>query len=175
MESLRKSDDFSELLSHLNGEQARYLIVGGFALAHYGQPRYTKDLDIWVDRSAENAARVFRALAKFGAPLDAVVVDDFSEIVFQLGVEPLRVDILPGISGVDFDQAWERAEHSTYGNVPVRVIGREDYIANKRASGRPHDLRDVEALLELQSEGDERPSTTALRASAQDDDYQGDN
>lgn len=150
MESLRSSGDFRELLSLFNAENVRYLIVGGFALAHYGQPRYTKDLDIWVDRTGDNPGRVFRALARFGAPLGDVKVDDFAdpEIVFQVGVEPLRIDILPDISGIEFSDAWNRREPSTYGDVPLHVIARSDLISNKRASGRPQDLRDVEALLE---------------------------
>jgi hypothetical protein len=153
MESLRSSGDFSELLSLFNDEGVRYLIVGGFALAHYGKPRYTKDLDIWVDRSDENPARVFRALAKFGAPLEGLAAEDFadSDSIFQIGVEPLRIDILPAISGVEFPAAWERREASRYADVPVQVIGRQDYVTNKRASGRPHDLRDVETLLEAES------------------------
>jgi hypothetical protein len=127
-----------------------YLIVGGFALAHYGRPRYTKDLDVWIDRSGENPRRVFHALAKFGAPLESVSDRDFAEpdIVFQVGIEPLRVDVLTDISGVSFSKAWERREESVYGDVPVHVIGKRDYLDNKRASGRPSDLRDVEALLE---------------------------
>ena len=150
MESLRNSSDFRELLSLFNAENARYLIVGGFALAHYGKPRYTKDLDIWVDPSGDNPERVYRALARFGAPLESVCVEDFSDpdLIFQIGVEPVRVDILPSVSGVTFGDAWERREASRYGDVPVSVVGRQDYIANKRASGRPHDLRDVETLLE---------------------------
>ena len=146
----RNSGDFRELLLLLNEEGARYLIVGGFALAHYGNPRYTKDLDIWVDAEGDNPARVYRALARFGATLDGVSLSDFADpqTVFQVGVEPLRVDILAGISGVTFAEAWDDREPSTYGDVAVNVIGRGDYIANKRASGRPHDLRDVETMLE---------------------------
>ena len=144
MESLRSSGDFRELLSLFNAEKVRYLIVGGFALAHYGRPRYTKDLDIWVDRSAENARRVFRALTKFGAPVET----RDPEVVFQVGVEPLRIDLLTDITGVQFEGAWSRRESSMYGIVPVQVIGKDDYVANKRASGRPSDLRDIEALLE---------------------------
>ncbi|HEY1867243.1 MAG TPA: DUF6036 family nucleotidyltransferase [Candidatus Cybelea sp.] len=153
MESLRSSGDFRELLSLFNAENARYLVVGGFALAHYGRPRYTKDLDIWVDRAEVNAQRVYRALAHFGAPLGSLSYRDFmdADAVFQIGMEPLRVDILTDISGVEFAEAWDRRESSIYGGVPVYLIGKSDYITNKRASGRPSDLRDVEALLEDQS------------------------
>jgi hypothetical protein len=150
MESLRTSDDFRELLSSLNAEHARYLIIGGFALAHYGRPRYTKDLDLWVDPAGDNPDRVFRALARFGAALDGVSPEDFRDpdCVFQIGVEPLRVDVLSDISGMTFTAAWPRRVAATYAQLPVFVISSEDLIANKRASGRPRDLRDVEALLE---------------------------
>jgi hypothetical protein len=150
MESLRTSDDFRELLSSLNAEGAKYLIIGGFALAHYGRPRYTKDLDLWIDPAGDNPDRVFRALARFGAALDGVSPEDFRDpdCVFQIGVEPLRVDVLSDISGMTFAQAWPRRVAATYAEVPVPVISRVDLIRNKRASGRPRDLRDVEALLE---------------------------
>lgn len=153
MESLRSSGDFRELLSLFNAEKVKYLIVGGFALAHYGRPRYTKDLDIWVDRQNDNARRVFRALARFGAPLDKLTERDFEEpdTIFQVGIEPLRIDILTDISGVRFEDAWGRRENSTYGDVAVYLIAKSDYLANKRASGRPSDLRDVETLLEEQA------------------------
>jgi Nucleotidyl transferase of unknown function (DUF2204) len=150
MESLRSSADFKELLSSLNAESVSYLIIGGFALAHYGRPRYTKDLDLWVDPAGDNPERVVRALARFGASIEGVGADDFrdADCVFQIGVEPLRVDVLCDISGVTFAEAWPRRVAATYADVPVFVISTEDLIANKRASGRPSDMRDVEALLE---------------------------
>ena len=150
MESLRSSGDFRELLSHFNDENVRYLIVGAFALAHFGRPRYTKDLDIWVDPAGDNPSRVLRALARIGAPLEKMTVGDFSDedAIFQVGVEPVRIDILPGISGLVFGDAWPRRTQAEYAGVPVNVISRDDYVANKRASGRPHDLRDIETLLE---------------------------
>ena len=150
MESLRSSGDFKELLSLFNDEGVRYLIVGAFALAYFGRPRYTKDLDVWVDPKSDNPIRVFRALAKFGAPLENVTVEDFAdeETIFQIGVEPVRIDILPGISGVEFDAAWARRILAEYAGIAVNMISRDDYIANKSASGRPHDLRDIETLLE---------------------------
>ena len=150
MESLRNSGDFRELLSCFAAEGVRYLIIGGFALAHYGRPRFTKDLDVWIDPTGQNPDRVFRALAAFGAPLDGIAVADFRDpdTVFQIGVEPIRIGVLSSISGVDFDLAWQRRQETKYGDVPVFVIGREDYIANKEASGRPGDLRDIESLLD---------------------------
>jgi len=150
MESLRNSGDFRELLSRLNGEGARYLVVGGFALAHYGRPRYTKDLDVWIDPCGDNPERVFRALATFGAPLEQLSVDDLRDpdVVFQIGVEPIRIDILSSVTGLDFKDAWENREPSSYAEISVFVLGRDDLIANKRASARPSDLRDVGALLD---------------------------
>jgi hypothetical protein len=150
MESLRSSGDFKELLSLFNEEGVRYLIVGAFALAFFGRPRYTKDLDVWVDPAGDNSARVFRALAKFGAPLDNVSAEDFGDedTIFRIGVEPVRIDILAGISGVAFDGACLRRTPADYAGIAVGVISRDDYVANKRASGRPHDLRDIESLLE---------------------------
>jgi hypothetical protein len=150
MESLRSSGDFNDLLSGFNAEEVRYLIVGGFALAAYGRPRYTKDLDIWVDPLGDNPERVFRALARFGAALDGVDANDFRDpdCVFQVGVEPLRIDILNDISGLTFADAWPNRHESVYGKTPVFVISRSDLISNKRASGRPRDLRDIAALEE---------------------------
>jgi hypothetical protein len=150
MESLRSSADFKELLSLFNEESVRYLIVGGFALAAYGRPRYTKDLDVWIDPAGDNPARVYRALARFGAPLGDITAADLgdSDAVVQLGVEPIRIDILSDISGVRFDEAWPRRQASNYGDVPVHLIAQQDYVNNKRASGRPQDIRDVESLLD---------------------------
>jgi hypothetical protein len=150
MESLRSSGDFNDLLSAFNAEAVRYLIVGGFALAAYGRPRYTKDLDVWVDSVDDNPERVFRALTTFGAALDGVTADDFRDpdCIFQIGVEPLRIDILNHISGVTFADAWPKRHASTYGQTPVFVISLEDLVSNKRASGRPRDLRDIATLEE---------------------------
>ena len=148
MEFLRSSGDFNDLLSSLNAEAARYLVVGGFALAAYGRPRYTKDLDLWVDPGGDNPDRVFRALATFGAALAGVTPDDFRDpdCVFQVGVEPLRIDILNDISGITFAEAWPNRHASVYGDTPVFVISRDDFVINKRASGRPRDLRDIASL-----------------------------
>ena len=103
---------FKDLLSALNGCGAKYLVVGGYAVMLYTEPRYTKDLDIWVEPSPDNALRVFRALAGFGAPLAGIHADDFAvpDLIYQLGVPPSRVDILTSISGVDFADAWGRRQ-----------------------------------------------------------------
>jgi len=140
--------DFKEMLSALSEARADYLLVGAYALAAHGHPGATGDLDIWVRADSENASRVLRSLAVFGAPLDDLTVDDLSKpgIVFQIGVEPSRIDILTAISGVEFDHAWKNRVLIEMDGVCVHVIGREDLIVNKRASGRPKDIADVETL-----------------------------
>jgi hypothetical protein len=140
--------DFVEMLSALSAAGARFLIVGAHALAAYGTPRATGDLDIWIDAAPENAARVLRALTEFGAALFDLTVEDLSkpDTVFQLGLPPCRIDILSSISGVEFNDAWPRRLEVTIAGLSVGVIGRSDFIANKKASGRPKDLMDIDLL-----------------------------
>lgn len=142
------SRDFVEMLSALSAAGARFLIVGAHALAAHGVPRATGDLDIWIQATPDNAARVFEALRSFGAALLDLSVDDLwkPETVFQIGLPPSRIDILSSISGVDFDDAWTRRVEVRIGDLHVGVLGRTDFIANKRASGRPKDLLDLELL-----------------------------
>ncbi len=140
--------DFAEMLSALSEAGAEFLIVGAHALAAHGAPRATGDLDIWVSPTPANARRVMQALTAFGAPLHDLTLDDLtrSDTVFQIGVPPSRVDILTGVSGVQFDDAWLRRMPLDVEGAAMAVIGREDFIRNKRATGRPKDLADIEAL-----------------------------
>jgi len=140
--------DFAEMLSALSEAGAEFLIVGAHALAAHGVPRATGDLDIWVRPTPTNARRVLRALASFGAPLHDLTLDDLTkpDTVFQIGVPPSRVDILTGITGVRFDDAWPRRVALDLEGAAVSVIGRSDFIANKRATGRLKDLADVDGL-----------------------------
>ena len=140
--------DFKDMLSALSEAGADYLVVGAYALAAHGFPRATGDLDLWVRPTTDNAARVWQALAAFGAPTSKITVEDFStpDIVYQLGVAPRRIDILTSISGVEFDQAWQSRKSIELDGLAVPVIGRDDLLANKRASGRPKDLADAETL-----------------------------
>jgi predicted nucleotidyltransferase len=144
------SPDFKELLRALNEKEAEYLIVGGYAVMKYTEPRFTKDLDLWVGNSSENAARVYRALAEFGAPLqkDGLVPADFTsdDMTYQIGVPPVRIDILTHISGVRFAEAWQNRVASTFFGLPVHFISRNDLIVNKRAAGRSSDLEQLEHL-----------------------------
>jgi hypothetical protein len=127
---------------------AEYLVVGAHALAAHGRPRATGDLDIWVRPTAGNARRVHAALAAFGAPLDELTVEDLTQpdLIYQIGVVPARIDILTGISGVEFAEAWAGRMTIRIGELEVPVIGREALIRNKRAAGRPRDLADVAEL-----------------------------
>jgi hypothetical protein len=140
--------DFAEMLSALSEAGAEFLVVGAHALAAHGTPRATGDIDIWVNSAPENAARVIAALTMFGAPMADLTVDDLTkaDTVFQIGVSPSRVDILSGISGVQFADAWPRRVLLLIEGITVPVLGRADFLANKRASGRPKDLLDIELL-----------------------------
>jgi hypothetical protein len=140
--------DFVEMLSALSAAGARFLVVGAHALAAHGAPRATGHLDIWIQATPDNAARVLEALRTFGAALLDVTLDDLSkpDTVFQIGLPPSRIDILSSISGVAFDPAWSRRLEIRIGDLDVGVIGREDFIANKTATGRPKDLMDLTLL-----------------------------
>jgi hypothetical protein len=143
--------DFKELLSTLNAHHAKYLVVGAYAVSIYAQPRATKDLDILVKADADNAKAVFAALAQFGAPLEGLTVADFAEpgLFFRMGREPVGVDVLTAIPGVDFDAAWERRVEGVIDaktGFKAFFISRDDLIAAKLASGRPQDLADVDAI-----------------------------
>jgi hypothetical protein len=141
--------DFRDLFATLNAAGARYLLVGGYAVAFHAEPRFTKDLDVWVEPTTENAARVHAALAQFGAPLGELSPADLAnpDVVFQMGLPPNRIDILTAIDGVDFPPCWDARVPTRYGDEPLHVIGLDDLISNKRASGRPQDLLDVQLLL----------------------------
>ena len=142
--------DFRDLLAALVAADAKFLVVGAHALALHGVPRATGDLDVWVEPTPENAARVWRALQVFGAPLESLGVRerDFAtpDQVVQLGLPPYRIDLMTGISGVVFGEAWDGRLDGVLFEVPVPFLGRDAFLRNKRASARPKDLLDVEAL-----------------------------
>jgi len=137
--------DFRDMLSTFGDEQVEYLVVGAYALAAHGRPRATGDLDLWVRPTAANAARVWRALARFGAPLEGLSQGDLAAEgnVVQIGVAPRRVDVLTSIDGVSFEEAWPARLQVEVEGLRLPVIGREHLIRNKRASGRPQDLADA--------------------------------
>jgi hypothetical protein len=142
------NQDFSDMLSALSEEGVEFLLVGAYALAVHGHPRATGDIDIWVRPTPENAGRVLRAVARFGAPLRDLSATDLSTpgTVFQIGVPPRRIDLMTSIDAVEFDAAWTGRLQARVGDRDVPVIGKSDLVRNKRATGRPQDLADVAAL-----------------------------
>ena len=140
--------DFVDLLHAFIARDVRFLIVGAYALGAHGRPRATGDLDVWIDPTPDNAGRVMQALADFGAPPGQVSADDFSRpgVVFQMGLPPRRIDLLTALTGLTFAEAWPNRLRSEFGPVPADFIGRDDFIRNKRATGRPRDLGDLDAL-----------------------------
>lgn len=148
--------DFKDLLSALNAHRVRYLIVGGYAVGFHAQPRATRDLDILISADAANGGALYAALAQFGAPLEGLSAQDLVEpgSFFRMGTPPVMVDILSRISGVDFEEAWQRRVDVTIdGSLSAPFISREDLLAAKLAAGRPQDLADVAALGADQSHG----------------------
>ncbi|MEI6127370.1 MAG: hypothetical protein WCQ99_12545 [Pseudomonadota bacterium] len=142
------NQDFKDLFRLLNEEAVEYLLVGAYAVVYYAEPRFTKDLDIWVAPTKENAKKLWKALLRFGAPLLDVTVEDFTneELVYQIGVEPNRIDILMGIAGAEFYKAQQGKQESSYDGVSITIIGRNDLIKAKKTSARKQDLLDVERL-----------------------------
>lgn len=140
------NEDFLDLLSALCAADARFLVVGAYAVGVHGRPRATKDLDVWIEPSRENAARVMRALRQFGAPLMDLTEDDLATpgVGFMMGLPPRRIDLLTQVSGVEFADAWARRIEVTFGEgLRCPVISLEDLVANKRAADRPQDRADV--------------------------------
>ena len=144
------NEDYRDILAALVAQQARFLVVGAHALAVHGYPRATVDLDIWIDPAPDNARRVWRALAEFGAPLGDLGIreEDLTrpDVVAQFGLPPNRIDILTGVSGLTFERAWSNRVDDVLEGVRVPVLGLNDLIENKRASGRDKDRGDVKGL-----------------------------
>ena len=140
--------DFKELLALFNAHHVEYMIVGGYALAFHGSPRYTGDIDLFVKPDPENARRILAALTEFGFGSVGLETTDFDHPnqVVQLGVPPVRVDIITSITGVSWEEAYSGREKGSYGDIPVHYIGRDAFLANKRAIHRKKDMADVEAL-----------------------------
>jgi hypothetical protein len=140
--------DFRDLLAAFNARGVDFLIVGAHALAAHGLVRATKDLDVWIRPALDNAERVLGALADFGAPLQDLTVDDLSKpgLIFQIGVEPIGIDIITAIDGVTFPDAWAQRVSARFSDQQVAVLSREHLLTNKRAAGREQDLLDVKWL-----------------------------
>jgi predicted nucleotidyltransferase len=145
---MKINSDFKDLLRELNAAGVRYLIVGGYAVMVYTEPRYTKDLDIWIEPTESNARKLLAALVRFGVPIKGVGPSDFTEpeVFFQIGVEPVRVDIQTSVPGLDFNPAWDRKLAVDFGGETAPVLSRADVLASKKATGRARDRRDVKRL-----------------------------
>ncbi len=144
------NSDFNDLLRIFSANSVKYLVIGGYALIQYTEPRFTKDLDLWIATDSRNASAVYNALREFGAPLSGLTKDDFAEegYFYQMGVPPVRVDVFMGIPGLEFKLAWERRMETDIDGLIVPYISREDLITAKLASGRPQDLIDAQSLSE---------------------------
>ena len=140
--------DFRDLLALFNTHKVDYIIVGAHALAYHGAPRYTGDIDIFVRPDSENAHHILCALEEFGFGSLGLTVEDFTVHgkVVQLGVAPVRVDIVTSLTGISWEEAYAHRVTGTYGDIQVYFIGREQFIQNKRAIGRKKDIADLEAI-----------------------------
>jgi hypothetical protein len=138
-------EDYRDIFSELFAAQADFLVIGAFAMAAHGMLRTTGDLDLWVRPNAENAERVWAALARYGAPIGKLKKEDLSRpgLAFQIGVAPRRIDILTDIDGVGFEEAWQNRIYRNIDDIRAPVISRDHLLANKKATGRPKDQGDV--------------------------------
>lgn len=145
---MRVEKDFKEFITLLNKNSVHYLIVGGFAYSFYAEPRFTKDIDILIESSRENAEKILNAINDFGFTDVSLTDKDFLEPgqIIQLGVAPLRIDIMTSIKGMDFQNAWKNRVIGRYGNTEAYFISKEDLVKSKRALGRKQDLADMEKL-----------------------------
>jgi hypothetical protein len=146
------NSDFKDLLKAFSDADVRYLIVGGWAFAEHVEPRYTKDLDIWIDRTPGNVDRVFTALKVFGAPLRELSKEDLisPDTFYQIGLPPNRIDIITQLEAMDFAACWERRKTVVLAGIAVQYISARDLLENKERTARPHDLIDAEHLRSVQ-------------------------
>ena len=140
--------DFRDLLALFNAHKVDYLIVGGYALAFHGVPRYTGDIDIFIKPDAENAGRILLALEEFGFKSVKLTIDDFvsPDNVVQLGVVPVRIDLLTSLTDLSWEEAFSGRVEGNYGDIIVHYLGRKEFIKNKRATGRARDIADLEEI-----------------------------
>jgi predicted nucleotidyltransferase len=145
------NEDYKDMLRALSDEKVEFLLIGAYAMAAHGYPRATMDIDIWVMPSSRNADAVFRALIRFGAPLDNLTREDLQkeDIIFQIGVAPRRIDIITSATGLTFEEAYKRSLSVNLDGIEVHIPSIDDLIHNKKATGRTKDLADAEALESL--------------------------
>ena len=155
------NSDYKDMLRVLSGHNVRFMLVGGYAFSAHGHPRGTLDIDFFIEATQENAEALWRALTEFGAPLASIGVSasDFARenFIYQVGVQPRRIDIITKIDGVEFPDAYARSVEAELDGIKLRVISLEDLLANKKAAGRPKDLVDVTAIEHMINEKVEMP------------------
>lgn len=152
------NSDFKDLLRLFAAHEVRYLIVGGYAAMHYSQPRFTKDLDLWLEPTTENATRVMRAFAEFGMPLIDVTPGDFARESFQymVGRAPVLFDFLTSLPKMRFVTCWEKRVTDEGEGFPIHLLSRSDLIQAKKEAGRPQDLADLDEIRRAEEKDDEQ-------------------
>ena len=142
------SSDYEDLFSTLNAHKVKYLVVGAHAVMFYSEPRFTKDMDVWVPIALNDPRRIFAALKAYGAPLKGLVPEDFRDpaMFLQIGVAPVRVDILGSLPGVTAEEAWKHRKRSRYGKTPINILGLAELIKAKQTAARPQDKLDLKKL-----------------------------
>lgn len=148
------STDYRDLFRTLNRFKVKYLVVGAYAVIYYTEPRYTKDIDVWVKADKDNINKLYHALKVFGAPLKNIAVEDLmnESMVYQMGVAPVRIDILMGLPGIKFEDAWKNKKKSNYANTPINIIGIDDLVESKKKAMRDQDVLDLKKLKKALSE-----------------------
>jgi len=146
---MQLNSDFRDFIKLLNTHKIKYILIGAFVRAYYGRPRYTGDMDIFIEPSPDNAEKMMKVLSDFGFSNIGLVSDDFiiPDQTIQLGNEPRRIDILTGIAGVMFENAWANKEIAEIDNLTINIMHKDDFIKNKKALGRHKDLADIEEIL----------------------------
>ena len=151
--------DFRDLFFEFGERSVRYLVVGAYAVTHYSKPRFTKDLDIWIDPEPGNARKAWEALGAYGAPVKDITPADLSKPgnVLQIGVTTTRIDILTSVEGLVFEECWPRRTAGEYMDMRVNYVARADLIRNKKMVGRPQDLMDVRVLEKVSESRTRKP------------------
>lgn len=142
------SPDYEDLFRVLNAYRVKYLVVGAHAVIYYTKPRFTKDIDVWISPELNDPKNVYAALKKYGAPLKDISSRNFSDkgLIYQIGVAPVRIDIMMSVGGISAEKAWKRRQKSKYGRAAISILSKEDLIQAKEEAGRPGDLMDLRKL-----------------------------
>jgi len=144
------SPDYEDLFKLLNEHKIKYLVVGAYAVMYYSAPRFTKDIDIWISSEENDPEKILKVIAEYGSPVKGLRPQDFlnKRMILQIGVSPVRIDILLDLPRLSFSSAWKNRKRSKYGETPIHVLGLKELIQAKKEAGRPQDKLDLERLLE---------------------------